>query len=72
MKIFKFCVHEIGILSVLFLSFLQVIIGIGAKPAVSPFERVGLESSVGGIQVHIQIYAATSCDTQMTFSFFFF
>lgn len=28
-----------------------VIIGIGAKPAVSPFERVGLESSVGGIQV---------------------
>lgn len=29
----------------------QIIIGIGAKPAVSPFERVGLNSAVGGIQV---------------------
>jgi len=29
----------------------QVIIGIGAKPAVSPFERVGLNTDVGGIQV---------------------
>ncbi|KAM5572365.1 monodehydroascorbate reductase, chloroplastic/mitochondrial [Rosa sericea] len=28
-----------------------VIVGIGAKPAVGPFERVGLDSSVGGIQV---------------------
>lgn len=28
-----------------------IVIGIGAKPAVSPFERVGLNSSVGGIQV---------------------
>uniref|UniRef100_A0A2P2L8B8 FAD/NAD(P)-binding domain-containing protein n=1 Tax=Rhizophora mucronata TaxID=61149 RepID=A0A2P2L8B8_RHIMU len=28
-----------------------VIIGIGAKPAVSPFERVGLNTNVGGIQV---------------------
>ncbi|XP_022157151.1 monodehydroascorbate reductase 5, mitochondrial [Momordica charantia] len=28
-----------------------VVIGIGAKPAVGPFERVGLNSSVGGIQV---------------------
>ncbi|XP_014510110.1 monodehydroascorbate reductase, chloroplastic/mitochondrial [Vigna radiata var. radiata] len=28
-----------------------VIIGIGAKPAVSPFERVGLNTDVGGIQV---------------------
>lgn len=28
-----------------------VIIGIGAKPAVSPFESVGLNTSVGGIQV---------------------
>lgn len=28
-----------------------VIIGIGAKPAVSPFERVGLNNTVGGIQV---------------------
>ncbi|KAJ6714420.1 APOPTOSIS-INDUCING FACTOR 1 [Salix viminalis] len=28
-----------------------VIIGIGAKPAVSPFERLGLNNSVGGIQV---------------------
>ncbi|KAF2297866.1 hypothetical protein GH714_004281 [Hevea brasiliensis] len=28
-----------------------VIIGIGAKPAVSPFERVGLNTTVGGIQV---------------------
>ncbi|KAJ9173653.1 hypothetical protein P3X46_016769 [Hevea brasiliensis] len=28
-----------------------VIIGIGAKPAVSPFERVGLNTSFGGIQV---------------------
>lgn len=31
----------------------QVIIGIGAKPAVSPFERVGLNTSNGGIQVKI-------------------
>ncbi|GMY30407.1 monodehydroascorbate reductase, chloroplastic/mitochondrial [Fagus crenata] len=28
-----------------------VIIGIGAKPAVGPFERLGLKSTVGGIQV---------------------
>ncbi|XP_030474939.2 monodehydroascorbate reductase, chloroplastic/mitochondrial [Syzygium oleosum] len=28
-----------------------VVIGIGAKPAVGPFERVGLNTSVGGIQV---------------------
>ncbi|KAF8379584.1 hypothetical protein HHK36_029025 [Tetracentron sinense] len=28
-----------------------IIIGIGAKPAVSPFEIVGLDTSVGGIQV---------------------
>ncbi|KAG6579530.1 Monodehydroascorbate reductase, chloroplastic/mitochondrial, partial [Cucurbita argyrosperma subsp. sororia] len=28
-----------------------VVIGIGAKPAVSPFEQVGLNSTVGGIQV---------------------
>lgn len=28
-----------------------IIIGVGAKPTVSPFERVGLNSSVGGIQV---------------------
>ncbi|OWM85289.1 hypothetical protein CDL15_Pgr028076 [Punica granatum] len=28
-----------------------VVIGIGAKPAVSPFEAVGLNTSVGGIQV---------------------
>ncbi|KAK7358577.1 hypothetical protein VNO77_00511 [Canavalia gladiata] len=28
-----------------------VIIGIGARPAVSPFERVGLNTDVGGIQV---------------------
>ncbi|KAF8027660.1 hypothetical protein BT93_E0540 [Corymbia citriodora subsp. variegata] len=31
-----------------------VVIGIGAKPAVGPFERVGLNSSVGGIQVDSQ------------------
>ncbi|KAF9689300.1 hypothetical protein SADUNF_Sadunf01G0077900 [Salix dunnii] len=31
--------------------FIKVIIGIGAKPAVSPFERLGLNNSVGGIQV---------------------
>lgn len=30
---------------------MQVVIGIGAKPAVSPFESVGLSSTVGGIQV---------------------
>lgn len=29
----------------------QIIFGIGAKPAVSPFERVGLNSTVGGILV---------------------
>jgi hypothetical protein len=34
-----------------FLSNLQVIIGIGSKPAVGPFERVGLNADVGGIQV---------------------
>ncbi|KAL9439488.1 hypothetical protein AB3S75_025032 [Citrus x aurantiifolia] len=28
-----------------------IVIGIGAKPTASPFERVGLNSSVGGIQV---------------------
>ncbi|KAJ9706022.1 hypothetical protein PVL29_001540 [Vitis rotundifolia] len=28
-----------------------IIIGIGAKPAVSPFERVGMNTTVGGIQV---------------------
>lgn len=28
-----------------------IIIGIGAKPAVSPFERVGINTTVGGIQV---------------------
>ncbi|KAI3453755.1 hypothetical protein Pfo_010418 [Paulownia fortunei] len=28
-----------------------VVVGIGAKPAVSPFEKVGLSSTVGGIQV---------------------
>lgn len=28
-----------------------IVIGIGAKPAVSPFESVGLNSTVGGIQV---------------------
>ncbi|GAY39179.1 hypothetical protein CUMW_042370 [Citrus unshiu] len=28
-----------------------IVIGIGAKPTVSPFERVGLNCSVGGIQV---------------------
>lgn len=30
---------------------LQVIVGIGAKPAVGPFEKAGLDSNVGGIQV---------------------
>lgn len=39
------------IINVLFLFILQVIIGIGAKPAVGPFERLGLNNSVGGIQV---------------------
>lgn len=28
-----------------------VVIGIGAKPSVSPFEKVGLDANVGGIQV---------------------
>lgn len=32
---------------------LQVIIGIGAKPAVGPFERLGLNTNVGGIQVRL-------------------
>lgn len=35
----------------------QVVIGIGAKPAVSPFESVGLNSTVGGIQVIISSQA---------------
>lgn len=30
---------------------MQVIVGIGAKPVVSPFEVVGLNTDVGGIQV---------------------
>ena len=30
-----------------------MIIGIGAKPAVSPFETVGLNKDVGGIQVRL-------------------
>lgn len=34
------------------LIFFQVVIGIGAKPAVGPFEQVGLNSTVGGIQVN--------------------
>lgn len=32
---------------------LQVVVGIGAKPAVGPFERVGLNTDVGGIQVRL-------------------
>lgn len=32
---------------------LQVIIGIGAKPAVGPFEMLGLNTNVGGIQVRL-------------------
>lgn len=32
---------------------MQVVIGIGAKPAVGPFERIGLNSTVGGIQVRM-------------------
>ena len=32
---------------------LQVIIGIGAKPAVGPFERLGLNKDIGGIQVSL-------------------
>lgn len=36
---------------IIFSSGSQVIIGIGAKPAVTPFERVGLNTEVGGIQV---------------------
>ncbi|KAI7995012.1 hypothetical protein LOK49_LG11G02695 [Camellia lanceoleosa] len=31
--------------------FLKIVIGIGAKPAVSPFERLPLNTTVGGIQV---------------------
>jgi hypothetical protein len=30
---------------------MQVIVGIGAKPAVSPFEAVGINNEVGGIEV---------------------
>jgi hypothetical protein len=30
---------------------MQVIVGIGAKPAVSPSEAVGVNSQVGGIEV---------------------
>jgi monodehydroascorbate reductase (NADH) len=29
----------------------QVIVGIGAKPVVSPFEAVGVSAEVGGIEV---------------------
>ncbi|CAK7335604.1 unnamed protein product [Dovyalis caffra] len=36
-----------------------VIIGIGAKPAVSPFESLGLNKSVGGIQVDGQFRTGT-------------
>lgn len=30
-------------------------VGIGAKPAVGPFERIGLNNTVGGIQVSLMI-----------------
>lgn len=30
-----------------------MIIGIGAKPAVGPFESIGLNNKVGGIQVSL-------------------
>lgn len=33
----------------------QVVIGIGAKPAVTPFESVGLNNTLGGIQVRYVI-----------------
>lgn len=32
-------------------SYLQIVIGIGAKPAVGPFESLQLSNTVGGIQV---------------------
>ncbi|KAH1251502.1 Monodehydroascorbate reductase, chloroplastic/mitochondrial [Glycine max] len=38
---------------------LKVIIGIGARPAVSPFERVGQNTDVGGIQVDGQFRTST-------------
>lgn len=34
---------------------MQIIIGIGAKPAVGPFENVGLDTTVGGIEVTVRI-----------------
>lgn len=47
-------VYMVRDLCVIFLSSpYQIVIGIGAKPAVSPFESVGLNSTVGGIQVII-------------------
>ena len=30
---------------------LQVVIGIGAKPAIGPFETLSMNNSIGGIQV---------------------
>lgn len=35
---------------------MQVIVGIGAKPVVKPFESVGLNTTVGGIQVSLPEY----------------
>lgn len=38
-----------------------MIIGIGAKPAVGPFESIGLNNKVGGIQVSLLISRILQC-----------
>jgi hypothetical protein len=44
---------------------MQVIVGIGAKPAVSPFEAVGVNNEVGGIEVcfHPEVYEPSLAHT---------
>ena len=39
---------------------MQIVIGIGAKPAIGPFEKVGLDTTVGGIQVSVLIHLCNS------------
>lgn len=35
---------------------MQIVIGIGAKPAVGPFEKVGLNTTVGGLEVSVLLF----------------
>ena len=50
---------------------MQVIVGIGAKPVVSPFEAVGLNTTVGGIQVSVPEYSSMLIFLVSSFHFYF-